>query len=209
MHPLGRHTQTDGSSNVFRQETNLEPYDKKGRNRIHVEIATRQTHGLAWLSGNWVTLDRGSGWFHAVARELCRRGQRGVCILSWGSRDSLRQDLRFIFLWSRGDRRVCAEVMMCEIILSSCIYTYSFDCKSWENHYIWQRDPSSRGWSARGVSSAAHTGTFLDMLVCFSLATSRVLVSFYWRMIMGPEGFPEAVAIMQMEARLWHMGAVE
>lgn len=45
-------------------------------------------------------------------------------------------------------------------------------------------------------SLAEHMWTFLGMLVYFSLATSRLLISFYWRMIMGPEGFPEATAIM-------------
>lgn len=33
----------------------------------------------------------GGSWFQTVGGELCRRGQCGVCILSWGRRDSLRQ----------------------------------------------------------------------------------------------------------------------
>lgn len=44
-------------------------------------------------------------------------------------------------------------------------------------------------------SLVVHMGTFLGMLVYFSLAKSRLLISFYWRMIIGPEGFPEAIAI--------------
>lgn len=35
------------------------------------------------------TVDDGSRWFQIVGGDLCRRGQYGVCILSWGSRDSL------------------------------------------------------------------------------------------------------------------------
>ena len=105
------------------------------------------THGLAWLSGkcgkprHWVTLDDGSGRFQTVGRELCARGQYGVCILSWGSRDSLWQDLHFIFSQKESGGRAsgCVEVMICEIMLSRCIYTYSYNCLSRESYYIWQQ----------------------------------------------------------------------
>lgn len=89
------------STNVFRRQSNLELRRcKSGKSHSSGDLLTR---GLAGLSGkcrkprHWVTLDDGSGWFQTVGRELCRRGQYGVCILSWGSRDSLRQDLSVLF----------------------------------------------------------------------------------------------------------------
>lgn len=129
-------------------------------------------HGFLGSAGSWGILDDRSGWFQAVGKELCRRGQCGVCILSWGSRDSLWQDLRFIFLWSEGGwKGACVEVAMCENILSRCIYTSSHDCKNRENHYIWQQtcpDMSARVWSIHSfLFSCAHVDISRHRLCIF------------------------------------------
>lgn len=193
-------TRTDRSSNVFRRETNQEP-DQQKSEKSH-SCGDLHSHGLAWLSGKcgklryWVTLDDGSGWFQAVGRELCRRGHGGVCILSWGSRDSLWQDLCFIFLWSIGGwDGACVEVTMCEIILSRCIYTYSLDCKRREDHYIWQQtclDMCARVWSIHSfLFSCAHVDVSRHACVFFfgnvAAPDLRLLEDDY-----GPRRFPRS-----------------
>lgn len=91
---------------------------------------------------HWVTLDGGSWWFQAVGRELCRRGQYGVFTLSWGSRDSLWQDLSFVFFLGEGSegaghRRV--NVQKWRLVKLYCPDTFSHICKTSRGHYVWPK----------------------------------------------------------------------
>lgn len=69
----------------------------------------------------------GGSRFQTVGGGLSWRGQCGVCILSWGGRDSLRQT-QDLFSWRRRGKLgsgQCVDVKTCEIILSRCIYMYN------------------------------------------------------------------------------------
>lgn len=129
---------------------------------------------------HWVTLDDGSWWFQTVGRELCWRGQYGVWILSWGSRDSLWQDLSFIFLPMEGGswEGECAKATTREIILSRCTCTYNHNWKSRKSHYIWQENLT---WHVSTPVCSIHSFLRTCVCLCMCVHFSACLCIFLWQ----------------------------
>lgn len=134
---------------------------------------------------HWVTLNDGSWWFQTVGRELCWRGQYGVWILSWGSRDSLWQDLSFIFLPMEGGswEGECAKATTCEIILSRCTCTYNHNWKSRKSHYIWQETLLDM-WAHLCV---AYIALYVHVFACACVCISQHACVFSFGSVAAPD----------------------
>lgn len=82
------------STNVFRWSSKPEPQRcRSGKSHLSGGLLSHWP-GMACRKvreTRHLVTRHGGSWFQTVGGELCRRGQRGVCILSWGRRDSLWQ----------------------------------------------------------------------------------------------------------------------